>query len=256
MRVEIIDNIFLRRFGSADAPKLICLHGFADSSHMYAPLSETVLIDRFEVIAVDLPGFGASPRDPSINLIQDFARTITALAAVISPGEPVGLIGHSIASAIAVDMVPELALVPIGLLSIEGNLTEADAYFSGMAADWNSPNSFKEAFCNEIWDASEKNRDLRRYFGGVVLADATAMWHLGNDARRVSAGDAVGKAYMSVNVPTLYYWGAATTPNRTREFIEKNSLSNHQYTIESHWPTVASPIATAEVINEFFGNAL
>ena len=254
VRIEVFNDVFVRRLGALGAPKLICLHGFADSGQMFAPLSETALGEEFELVVPDLPGFGASPRDSSVNRIRDFARAVAAIATRVSPGEPVGLIGHSIASAIAVDTVAELPKAPLGVFSIEGNLTEEDAYFSGKAAEWDSASSFKEAFCAEIWRGSERDPELRRYFGGVVMADAEAMWNLGRDARRVSVGDAVGRAYRALDVPTLYYWGLATTSERTREFIESSSLPNRRYEVESHWPTVASPAATATAIGDFFSS--
>ena len=228
------------------------MHGFADSGDMYLPLAATELTDHFEIIAIDLPGFGVSPRNSAVNTIEDFAKTIAALASLISPDKPIGLVGHSIASAIAIAMVNALAVAPIGVFSIEGTLTAADAYFSGKAVNWDSPHEFKEAFSNEIWRASEQNVDLRRYFGGVIVANADAMWQLGRDAHRVSEHNAVGRAYQSVSVPSLYYWGAATTPPSTQLFIKNNALNNRQYDVNSHWPTVTSPAQTAIAIAEFF----
>lgn len=224
MNVETHGNVFIRRIGNARTPKLFCLHGFADSGQMYTPLAGTALAEHFELIAVDLPGCGASPRNPSVNTLEDHARALAGLASTLSPDRAVGLIGHSIASAIAVAMVGALAIPPLGVFSIEGNLTQADAYFSGQAADWDSAGDFKAAFQEEIWRGAQDSTDLRRYFSGVVVADAEALWHLGRDARRVSADDAVGHAYRALMVPTLYYWGMDSTTASTRDFIQQHSL--------------------------------
>lgn len=254
MRIEILDNVFVRRFGDFEAPKLICLHGFGDNSHMFVPLADTHLVKQFELVAVDLPGFGASPRNPSVNSIEEFAKSMVDLASFVSPGQAVGLIAHSVASVIAVAMVEMMTIAPLSVFSIEGNLTAADAYFSGQAADWDSASAFKNAFAEQIWDSSKESEDLRRYFGGVVMADADAMWALGKDARRVSTNDAVGKAFQALEIPTLYYWNSKTTTASTREFIAEHSLNNQQYEAESHWPTVASPDTTAAAIDKFFSN--
>ena len=253
MKVEILDGMFVRRFGDPQAPKLLCLHGFADSGHMFVPLADTTLGEHFELIVVDLPGFGASLPNAAVHSVEEFAQAVAGLAASVSPGKPVGLIGHSVASAIAVATVGKLATPALGVFSIEGNLTAADAYFSGRAADWDSAALFKQAFLDEIWRESEESPDLRRYFGGAVLADADTMWNLGRDARKLSANDTVGNAYKALNVPTLYYWGTATTTSTTRDFVERNALVNRQYEVASHWPTVADPGATAAAIDEFFG---
>jgi pimeloyl-ACP methyl ester carboxylesterase len=253
--IEVVDDILVRRVGDRDARKLLCLHGFADSGLMFLPLAETALPDHFELVLVDLPGFGGSPSKPGIALIQDYARAVAKLAPVISHRESVVLIGHSIASAIAVAASELLSPPPIGVFSIEGNLTEDDAYFTGKAADWDAAEPFKKAFLNEIWELGATNVELRRYFGGVIMAQASAMWSLGKDAKRVSVGDSVGHAYRALKVPSLYYWSEATTSARTCQFIDAYSISNRRYTVTSHWPTIADPQATANAIIDFFLSA-
>ena len=52
-------GIFYRDAGSADAPKLLLLHGFPTAGHMFRDLIP-LLSDHFHVTAPDLPGFGQS----------------------------------------------------------------------------------------------------------------------------------------------------------------------------------------------------
>jgi pimeloyl-ACP methyl ester carboxylesterase len=52
-------KIFYREAGAASAPKLLLLHGFPTSSHMFRDLIP-LLDDRFHIVAPDLPGFGRS----------------------------------------------------------------------------------------------------------------------------------------------------------------------------------------------------
>src|SRR5579859_4747473 len=52
-------NLFYREAGSAGAPKLLLLHGFPSSSHMFRDLIP-LLADRYHIVAPDLPGFGKS----------------------------------------------------------------------------------------------------------------------------------------------------------------------------------------------------
>lgn len=71
-------NVFYREAGPADAPKLLLLHGFPSSSHMFRDLIP-LLADRFHIVAPDLPGFGLSDM-PSR---ETFAYTFDHLADVI-----------------------------------------------------------------------------------------------------------------------------------------------------------------------------
>ena len=52
-------KIFYREAGPAQAPKLLLLHGYPSSSHMFRDLIP-LLADRYHLIAPDLPGFGRS----------------------------------------------------------------------------------------------------------------------------------------------------------------------------------------------------
>jgi pimeloyl-ACP methyl ester carboxylesterase len=50
-------DVFYREAGNPEAPKLLLLHGFPTSSHMFRDLIPR-LADRFHAVAPDLPGFG------------------------------------------------------------------------------------------------------------------------------------------------------------------------------------------------------
>ncbi|MBT2792764.1 alpha/beta fold hydrolase [Paraburkholderia strydomiana] len=71
-------NVFYREAGPADAPKLLLLHGFPSSSHMFRDLIP-LLADRFHIVAPDLPGFGLSDMPAR----DSFAYTFENIAGVI-----------------------------------------------------------------------------------------------------------------------------------------------------------------------------
>ena len=75
-------NIFYREAGPAQAPKLLLLHGFPTSSHMFRDLIP-LLADRLHIVAPDLPGFGLSD-SPGRGLTFDrIAQTIDRFTEVI-----------------------------------------------------------------------------------------------------------------------------------------------------------------------------
>jgi pimeloyl-ACP methyl ester carboxylesterase len=155
------------------------------------------------------------------------------------------------ASMIAVEAVPRLGARFAGLFSIEGNLTAQDAYFSGRAADFDDPLTFKQRFLDDIWTMAQEQLPLRRYFASAVLADPTVMWELGRDARRRSVDDAPGRAYRHAH-PSLYYWSPANTVESTRHWIAQSGIAQRQFTGASHWPMVDRPDDTAAAICAFF----
>jgi pimeloyl-ACP methyl ester carboxylesterase len=85
IRADGVD-VFYRETGREDAPVLLLLHGFANSSFYFRHLMPK-LADRFHMIAPDLPSFGFTeiPRDR--NYQYDFAslaRTMTAFVDALS----------------------------------------------------------------------------------------------------------------------------------------------------------------------------
>jgi pimeloyl-ACP methyl ester carboxylesterase len=77
VNVDGID-IFYREAGRTGAPKLLLLHGFPTSSHMFRDLIP-LLADRFHLVAPDLPGFGRSAmpsRDEFAYSFDNIARVI------------------------------------------------------------------------------------------------------------------------------------------------------------------------------------
>jgi pimeloyl-ACP methyl ester carboxylesterase len=78
-------DIFYREAGRAGAPKLLLLHGFPTSSHMFRDLMP-LLADRFHLVAPDLPGFGRSampPRDSFTYSFENIARVIDRFTEVV-----------------------------------------------------------------------------------------------------------------------------------------------------------------------------
>lgn len=71
-------KVFYREAGRSNAPKLLLLHGFPSSSHMFRDLIP-LLAERFHIVAPDLPGFGQSDM-PARSV---FAYTFDNIANVI-----------------------------------------------------------------------------------------------------------------------------------------------------------------------------
>jgi pimeloyl-ACP methyl ester carboxylesterase len=71
-------DVFYREGGPSGGPKLLLLHGFPSSSHMFRDLIPR-LADRFRIIAPDLPGFGRT----SMPSRENFKYTFDNLARIM-----------------------------------------------------------------------------------------------------------------------------------------------------------------------------
>ncbi|SCB18516.1 alpha/beta fold hydrolase [Rhizobium hainanense] len=75
-------KVFYREAGSPGAAKLLLLHGFPSSSHMYRDLIP-LLADRYHIVAPDLPGFGQSDAPKGSNTFDSIAETIDRFTEIV-----------------------------------------------------------------------------------------------------------------------------------------------------------------------------
>ena len=79
--------------GEADAPLVLCLHGFPDIPRTWDPLTDTLERAGFRVIAPWLPGYAPSSLDGPLDL-PAVTRRLLAFIEEVSPEAPVRLVGH------------------------------------------------------------------------------------------------------------------------------------------------------------------
>lgn len=250
--VEVTDGAVVRLAGPENAPPLLFIHAFGDTGHCYGKVLSSDLAERYRLIALDLWGFGASPARADVRTVSEFSGALAKVALNFRSGQPIGLIGHSIAGAMAVEIATRLGGKVSGVFSIEGNLTPDDAMFSGKANNFDDPDTFKQSFLNEIWEMGQSSEALRHYYAGARMGDPQTMWHLGRDAVRISVNNKLGEAFRLLSCPAIYYWSRASTPAATREWIERSGIPNQVYADAGHWPMVEQPLATARAIGSFF----
>ncbi|NID04727.1 alpha/beta hydrolase [Luteibacter jiangsuensis] len=179
-------NVFYREAGPADAPKLLLLHGFPSSSHMFRDLIP-LLADRFHIVAPDLPGFGLSDMPPR----EAFGYTFDHLADVIDRfTEVVGFdtfavyvfdYGAPTGFRIAARHPERITAI----ISQNGN-----AYEEGLSEGWNPIRAYWQ-------DPSPANREVLR----DMLKPETTRWqyvHGVSDESRVSPdGIALDNHYLA-----------------------------------------------------------
>ncbi len=251
-RIGIAAGLFYRSNGAGDgAADIWLVHGFAESSFCYRYVIETERLAGYRVHAVDLPGFGVSPAQPGCETMADVAGALARAIAERSAGRPVILVGHSLGAPIAVDASGQLGDLVRGLISVEGNLTTADAFFSGQAIHYVDPGAFKADFHAQIEAYKRLHAAYAGYVTSVALADAETMWRLGCDVVARSKNDALGAAYRALSLPHLYYWGKAATTDEAQAYLSAHDLANQQFEAKSHWPMIDIPEQFAEMLDGF-----
>ncbi|WP_213776621.1 alpha/beta hydrolase [Caballeronia sp. dw_276] len=154
-------KVFYREAGLSGAPKLLLLHGFPSSGHMFRDLIPK-LAEQFHIIAPDLPGFGQSDmpgRDAFTYTFENIAKVIGRFTEVVGfdrfamyvfdYGAPTGFrlaLSH-----------PERITA---IISQNGN-----AYEEGLSVGWNPIRAYWQ-------DSSSANREALR----AMLTHDTTYW--------------------------------------------------------------------------------
>ena len=162
-------SIFYRQAGPAGAPKLLLLHGFPTSSHMFRDLIP-LLADRYHIVAPDLPGFGLSELPQRGLTFDGVAQTIDRFTEavgfdryaiyVFDYGAPTGL-------RLAVKHPERITAI----ISQNGN-----AYVEGLSEGWNPIRAYWE-------NNSPANREALRQF----LSPEATIWQYTHGVPDVTA---------------------------------------------------------------------
>lgn len=95
-------QLHYRRAGVPGEPLVVLLHQTPSTSEMYEPLMHA-LADRFDLIALDTPGFGGSDALPGVFSIAAAAKALAAAIAKLHAG-PCDWFGHHTGAALALQV--------------------------------------------------------------------------------------------------------------------------------------------------------
>jgi len=190
------------------------------------------------IILFDPPGFGASPPRHNGLTVADCAALVQELIVHFSDTRAVAFVSHSMAAIIATQTVKLLDRPPALVISIEGNLTKADAFLTGQAADYETSEEFYSALSAKIFARVIEGEIPARYYASLQFADPLTLWTLG---RSVLEYNEPGKDFMSLSCPAIHYWDVSSTPPETRAFLAAGNLRQRRLDGLGHWPMVKLP---------------
>jgi len=143
-------NVFYREAGSADAPKLLLLHGFPTSSHMFRDLIP-LLADRLNMVAPDLPGFGLSPSPGGRLTFDRIAQAIVRFTELVG-FDRFALYVFDYGAPTGFRLAAKHPERVTAIFSQNGN-----AYLEGLSDGWNPIRAYWD-------DRSQANREALRKF--------------------------------------------------------------------------------------------
>jgi pimeloyl-ACP methyl ester carboxylesterase len=210
--------------GKPNKQLMLLIHGWSSSWYAMSPLINP-FERRYHCVAVDLPGFGNSPKSDKPASMEHYADLLANFIAQISPNRPAVVVGHSMGGMISVTLAlrhrklverlillcptisgrlslfinlfsaPVVVLESIPLLDRLGGLL--DPYVVGVTDRIMRPASLSERSDVDSEDYIRLREDARRSGQGPIRAEC--FWAMRN-------GDLRGKI-KGLDVPSLVIWG-------------------------------------------------
>jgi pimeloyl-ACP methyl ester carboxylesterase len=271
-------KIHAHETGKIGKQLVLLIHGWSSSWYAMSPLI-THFHQRYHCVAVDLPGFGESPKSEDRASIETYADLMADLIQQITPNQKAILVGHSMGGMISLTMAlrhPELVermvlLCPTisGRLSLFMNLFISpvvvlesvplldaiagllEPLLVGITDRLMRPASLSERSGIKMEDYERLREDARRPGQGRIRAECFwAMRH----------GDLRGKLKNMSDIPALVIWGME---DNTVPLKDASALVQEWPDIDlrilprvSHWPQFEAPEITRRHIKGFLSRPL
>ena len=251
----------------------ILIHGWSSSWYAMSPILG-LLSQRFRCLAVDLPGYGKSPKLKKDTTITDYADLIAGLIEEVSDG-PVVLIGHSMGGMISIQVAKNYPVLVERMVLICPTITGLLSTFINLVV---SPITFLERFpFGQLLSSGVQNIVVGitdRIMRPVSFAERTGITQedyarIRADARRPDQGKVRAECFLAkresdlsgslhrLDIPSLVLWGAEdnTVPLRDAGVVadEWPDADLRILPKAGHWPHFERPEATLRLIASFLG---
>lgn len=275
MAVYEINNspIHVEESGNPNRQVALLIHGWSSSSYALSPIMN-ILSQRFRCLAVDLPGYGNSPKLPEQTTIPAYADLLAGLIEAVADG-PVVLIGHSMGGMISLTLTERYPMLVDRMVLICPTITgKLSTYINLFVSPITAAERFKVGQIISSWISEAVVGVTDRIMRPASFAQRTGIteeeYHrLRSDARQPNQGTVRAECYWAmrendlsgrlhhIETPSLILWGAEdnTVPLRDSGVVadEWPEAELRILPKAGHWPHFERPDVTKRLIASFLG---
>jgi pimeloyl-ACP methyl ester carboxylesterase len=193
----VIDGLMTNYQLSGKGKLVLLLHGWGDSSKGLQDLAKE-LSKKYQVLALDLPGFGATQAPKTVWNLDDYGLFVKSFIKKMGLKEPYAIIGHSNGGALAIRSLAQ------GVLKADRLVLMAP---SGIRDRGSAKRVFLKIIAKTgnvatIWMPARYRMALRKSLYGVAGSDIMVAPHLDETFKKTVRQDVQSDARM-LDLPTL-----------------------------------------------------
>ncbi|HEX4773980.1 MAG TPA: alpha/beta hydrolase [Candidatus Saccharimonadales bacterium] len=198
----VVDQLLTNYQITGQGQLVLLLHGWGDSLNGLANLQEE-LAKKYQVLAVDLPGFGGTEAPKEVWDLDNYARFLVDFLEKLKLEQPYAVIGHSNGGALAIRAISLELLKPqkLVLLAASGvrNNNKLKRFLLMIVA--------KTGNMATIWVPERYRRALRKSLYGAAGSDMLVAPHLQDTFKKTVRQDIQADA-AGIEAPTLLIYAA------------------------------------------------
>lgn len=213
----VVDNLLLSYHKAGKGSRVVCLHGWGDDSTTFNQLSAK-LQKKYEVLALDLPGFGGSQVPQKAWNLENYIQLVADWLKKIKVNGVYCFIGHSFGGSIATAGLVgnELKADKLVLLASAGVRNRYSMRKKMLAA------AAKTGKASTFWLPKSQKQKLRKGFYKKIGSDALLDPKLEETFKEIVQRDIQAEA-SRINIPTLLIYGSddQQTPLEDAKLLHK-----------------------------------
>lgn len=197
----VIDGILTHYEKSGQGKSILMLHGWGDRLETFQELA-TDLSKSYEVIRLDLPGFGSTEAPKTAWNLTDYATFVSSFLGKVTDDEPYAVIGHSNGGALAIYGLANdtFSAEKLVLLSASGVRDGQTLRRTGLKV------VAKTGKAATFWLPKSTRAKLQKKLYGTVGSDMLVAPHLQETFKQTVRQDIQGDA-RKLTLPTLLIYG-------------------------------------------------
>lgn len=222
---------------------LVYLHGWGQNIEMMMPIAKP-FIKKYNVLIVDLPGFGSSMEPDSVWSVFDYSDMLNSLVKKLKIKKPI-LIGHSFGGKVSICYALKYEVSKLVLLASPYKKSE---YSNTMKAKVLKTLK-KVPLLNKFENAAKNYFGSTDYKNASVIMRKILVNHVNTD---------LSNEVKTIKCPTLLIWGTNDSAVKYEDALElEHSISNCglvTYEGCTHYAYLERLNQTINVLNSFIGS--